>query len=70
MLAGVGLAIGIAIAMVAVRLLDNFMYQTDIHDPTMFVIATALLAAAALAASYFPARKATKVDPVEALRAD
>jgi ABC-type antimicrobial peptide transport system permease subunit len=46
------------------------MYQTDIHDPTMFVIATALLAAAALAASYFPARKATKVDPVEALRAD
>jgi putative ABC transport system permease protein len=70
LLAGVGLAIGIAIALVAVRLLDNFMYQTNIHDPMMFVIATALLTAAALAASYLPARRATKVDPVQALRAD
>jgi len=70
MLAGAGLAIGIAIALVAVRLLDNFMYQTDVHDPMMFVIAIMLLTAAALAASYLPARRATKIDPVEALRVD
>ncbi len=69
-LAGAGLAIGVAIALVTVRLLDNFLYQTNIHDPMMFVMAVLLLATAALAASYFPARKATKVDPVQALRAD
>ena len=69
-LAGAGLAIGVAIALVTVRLLDNFLYQTNIHDPAMFVMAVLLLATAALAASYFPARKATKVDPVQALRAD
>jgi putative ABC transport system permease protein len=70
MLAATGLAIGVGIAFVAVRLLDNFMYQTSIHDLTMFAVAMVLLAAAALAASYLPARRATRVDPVQALRAD
>jgi predicted permease len=69
-LAGTGLALGVVIALAAVRLLDNFLYQTSIHDPMMFVTAAILLTAAALAASYLPARRATKVDPVDALRAD
>ena len=69
-LAAVGLAIGVAIALVAVRVLDSFLFETNVHDPSTFVIAAFLLAVAALGASYVPARRATKVDPVEALRAE
>lgn len=69
-LAAIGLALGCAISLAAVRVLDNFLFQTDIYDPWMFAAATALLTAATLVASYLPAHRATKVDPVEALRAE
>jgi putative ABC transport system permease protein len=69
-LAGIGLAIGTALAWAAVRSLNSFLFQTSTHDPLMFVAAILVLAGAALAASYLPARRATKIDPVEALRAE
>ncbi|UCG88846.1 MAG: ABC transporter permease [Gemmatimonadota bacterium] len=69
-LAAAGLAIGAAIAWAAVRLLNSFLFQTSAHDPATFLAAVIVLALAALAASYLPARRATRVDPVEALRAE
>jgi putative ABC transport system permease protein len=69
-LAGIGLAVGAAIAFAAVRVLDNLLYQTNTHDPAMFVGAGIVLGVAALVASYVPARRATRVDPVEALRTE
>ncbi|MFC1639463.1 FtsX-like permease family protein [Gemmatimonadota bacterium] len=69
-LAAAGLAIGVAIAFAAVRVLDSFLFETDVHDPSTFVLAALLLAVAALGASYLPARRAARVDPVEALRAE
>jgi predicted permease len=68
--AGTGLAIGVAISLSAVRVLESFLYETNVHDPLAFVMAALVLAAAALCASYFPARRATKINPVEALRAE
>lgn len=49
---------------------EGMLYGVTLHDPLTLVAAGALLTATALAASYFPARRATKVDPMEALRAE
>jgi predicted permease len=70
MLAAMGLAIGLAIALVAVRVLDSFLFQVSTYDPMMFAAALILLAFAAIGASYIPAWSATRVDPVEALRVE
>jgi putative ABC transport system permease protein len=69
-LAGIGLTVGAGLAFAAVRVLDNLLYQTNTHDPAMFVGAGIVLGVAALLASYVPARRATRVDPVEALRTE
>jgi putative ABC transport system permease protein len=68
--AAVGLAIGMAITLAAVRVLDSFLFETSVHDPSTFALVSLLLAVAALGASYVPARRATRVDPVEALRTE
>jgi len=68
--AAAGLAVGVAVSLSAVRVLDSFLFDTNVHDPFAFVLAALLLAVAALFASYIPARRATKIDPVEALRAE
>jgi putative ABC transport system permease protein len=65
-----GLAVGVAISLSAVRVLDSFLFETNVHDPVAFLLAAVLLTVAALCASYLPARRATKIDPVEALRAE
>jgi putative ABC transport system permease protein len=69
-LALAGIALGLVVALVAVKLLDTFLFEINSHDPGIFLSAAALLTAAALAASYLPARRATRVDPVEALRSE
>jgi predicted permease len=65
---GLGLALGLALAFAAARLFAGFLYGVGAADPLTFVFVPALLGAIALAAGYLPARRATKVDPMVALR--
>jgi putative ABC transport system permease protein len=67
-LSGIGAVIGIACALGLTRLLTRMLYGVRHFDPVTFVGVTAVLLVAALAASYVPARRATQVDPVNALR--
>jgi putative ABC transport system permease protein len=63
-----GLGCGVAAAAVSVRLLRSFLFGVTPLDPLAFVVAAALLIVVALLAAYLPARRATRVDPLQALR--
>jgi putative ABC transport system permease protein len=63
-----GLALGLAGAFAATRVLASQLYAVETTDTATFIVVSALLASVALAASYVPARRATKVDPCVALR--
>lgn len=67
-LAAVGLAIGLVLAAAVARLLASMLYQVGALDPLAFVGAPAVLAAAALVATWIPARRAARVAPIVALR--
>ena len=69
-LAGIGIVIGIAIALGAARLASSLLYGIAPHDPVSYVAAAALLLVAAVAAGAVPALRAARVDPVTALRSD
>lgn len=67
-LAGIGAGIGIAVALAAGRLISGLLFGVSPHDPLTMAAFAVLLAGVALAANYIPARRATKVDPMVALR--
>jgi predicted permease len=69
-LAVAGMAVGLLCALWATRLLASLLYGVSAHDPVTYVGAFIIVAAVALAASAFPARRATKCDPLLALRQD
>ena len=67
-LTGIGLATGLIGALVCARLIQSILYGVHPTDVTTFFVVSALLACVALVASYLPARKASRVDPMVALR--
>jgi len=67
-LIAVGMAIGVAGALVLTRVLRNLLYGVTSTDLATFIAVSLLLAVVGLIASYIPARRATKIDPVNALR--
>lgn len=69
-LAGAGLVIGAALAMVGSRLVAGLLYGVGTFDPLTFVLASLLVIAVSMLAAYLPARRATRVDPMIALRAE
>jgi ABC-type antimicrobial peptide transport system permease subunit len=62
--------VGLPVALVSTRVLRTMLFEAGPVDPIALTAATALLSLVALAACYVPARRATHVDPVRALRAD
>ena len=65
-----GLAIGLALAFGVTRLITILMFNVDPQDPMVFGVVFGAIIIVGMAAAVFPARRATSVDPVEALRYD
>ena len=71
LLAAAGVGIGVILALGLSRsLVSKMLFSTSPHDAATFVTVAALLGAVALVASYIPARRATRVDPIVALRSE
>jgi predicted lysophospholipase L1 biosynthesis ABC-type transport system permease subunit len=68
--AGIGVAVGLAGAWAVARLLSSLLFEVSAADPASFGLAASLLFAVALLASYLPARRVTRVNPIEVLRAE
>jgi putative ABC transport system permease protein len=64
----IGLALGFAAALALGRVMTSQIYEVSAYDPAVFAIALAGLGIAALVASWLPARRASRIDPIHALR--
>jgi len=69
-LLGIGLAIGLIGALVSARVLHSFLFEVNALDPMIYAGVAFLLAGAALLACWFPARRASRVDPITILHAE
>ena len=69
-LVGLGLAVGLAGALAATRLLRGQLFEIGTTDPVTFAAILGVLAAVGVLASYLPARRALKVDPMTSLRSE
>jgi putative ABC transport system permease protein len=65
-----GVFVGLGGSFAATRLLSGFLFRVTPTDPATFVVVSLSLTLVALLASYIPARRATRVDPLVALRAE
>jgi macrolide transport system ATP-binding/permease protein len=68
MLAAAGVAIGLPLTLAASRLVKSFLFDIKPNDPLALTLAVAVLLCAVLTAGYVPARKASRIDPVAAIR--
>ena len=68
--ATLGIALGLSVAVVATRVLSNMLVGIHADDPVTYLMVALLLAVTALAASWIPARRAARVDPMVAIRAE
>jgi predicted permease len=68
LMVGIGVAIGLPLAIALSRVVQSQLFDLSAHDPIALIAAASLLAIVALAAGYLPARRATRVDPMLALR--
>jgi putative ABC transport system permease protein len=68
LLLAIGSAIGIIGAIGLTRFLSSYLYEVSVIDPATFILVSLLIAAVSLLACYVPAKRATKIDPMEALR--
>jgi ABC-type antimicrobial peptide transport system permease subunit len=66
----VGIAVGLGLAALVALAVARLVYQPSPFDPVVFLLGPIVLAAAALAATWIPARRAMRVQPVVALRAE
>ncbi len=69
-LTATGILIGIGVAMVVTRVMSTFLFGVGPMDPVTYAAVSGTLAVAALVGTYLPARRATRVDPLTALRAE
>jgi putative ABC transport system permease protein len=69
-LAALGIVVGLALALAVTRLLSGFLYGVSPFDAVTFIGVPVLLTLVALLACWLPARRATRVDPIIALRAE
>jgi macrolide transport system ATP-binding/permease protein len=67
-LAAVGLAISVPAALIGTRLVKSFLFETQPNDPGTLALAGVVLLSAAILAGYAPARRASRIDPLAALR--
>jgi ABC-type antimicrobial peptide transport system permease subunit len=65
-----GVGIGLVAALFSARSLESLLYEVQAKDPLVFAAVSVMMLGVALLASYLPARKASAVDPVEAMRTD
>ncbi|WP_338873277.1 ABC transporter permease [Myxococcus stipitatus] len=69
-LAGLGVAMGLVMSLVLTRFLGSLLYGVTAYDPWTFVSVAALLSTVALLATWLPARRASRVDPIISLKAE
>jgi putative ABC transport system permease protein len=67
-LVAIGVAVGVAGALIVARLLGGLLFGISVTDPVTYLATLTLLVAASLLATVIPARRATRVDPMVALR--
>ena len=70
LLIGLALVIGLPLALATGRLASGFLYGVGVADPVTYLVVPVMFAAVALLASYLPARRAARVDPMVSLRAE
>jgi putative ABC transport system permease protein len=69
-LTGIGIAIGVAVAILLTRVIASYLFGVSPFDPLTYAVVSLVLATVSLVAIYLPARRAARVDPIVALRAD
>jgi ABC-type antimicrobial peptide transport system permease subunit len=67
-LAVLGLVLGVVVSLALTRLMSSLLFEVKPSDPVTLIVAAAVLAIVALAACYIPAHRATRTDPMVALR--